>query len=86
MSYPHYPQVSPQDWLGKRLKNKGEKGAYQNISTALHKTVEISLIYITLYLGGSVEQNFGGKHQLVLAFALAISVHPQAIVCHEIPA
>ena len=85
MSYPHSPQVSPQDWPGKRLKNKGEKGAYQNISTALHKTVEISLIYITLYLGGSVEQNFGGKHQLVLRFVPAVGVYPEAVVLHKVP-
>ena len=79
MSYPHSPQVSPQDWPGKRLKNKGEKGAYQNISTALHKAVEISQIYITLDLEfseGSVEQNPGGKDQLVLAFAFAVGVNP----------
>ena len=85
MSYPHYPQVSPQDWPGKRLKNKGEKGAYQNISTALHKTVEILLIYITPYLGNSVEQNLGGKHQLVLRFVPAVGVYPEAVVLHKIP-
>lgn len=85
MSYPHSPQVYPQDWPGKRLKNKGKKGAYQNISTALHKTVEISLIYITLYLGGSVEQNFGGKHQFVPCFVSAAGVYPEAVVLHKVP-
>lgn len=54
-------------------------GEYQNISTALHKAVEISQIYITLDLEfseGSVEQNPGGKYQLVLAFAFAVGVNP----------
>ena len=40
LSYPHYPQVFPQQFLQKTSKNQGFSRVYKKFSTALHKAVE----------------------------------------------
>ena len=52
-TYPHYPQLSPQQETKKSLKYSGIFWRYQKISTDLYRTLEISKVYIMQLITGT---------------------------------
>ena len=67
----------------KPVDKSGGKSKQQKISTALHKTVEISFVNITAYF--LFEQQLCGQDPLVLGLALAVGIHPEGAVLQEVP-